>query len=318
VYKVGDTCTVNVTFSPRYAWLRTGAVVLLGESGDVIATGYLHGVGEGAQETFSPATQSLEHTIGGSYVNIAVDGGGNVYYTEEDNGVTASSYSIVKAPASDPTCSKPSDCTTIKPAGATFASSDPYLIAMAVDGAGNVYAADFYDGQVVKFPWTGSGYGAASSVVNGLSYPRALAVDGNGALYIAESNNNVVKVSWTGSGYGTQSTVASGVKTTSIAVDGEGNVIIADPSANSIMKAPWTGSGYGAKSTILSLPDPYYLVVDGAGSLYALTYSHTCVTSCLSNLVKVPWTGSGFGTPITLATSLNYSRVAIDGSGYTE
>lgn len=43
-YVAGDTCTVNVAFSPRFAGSRSGAVLIKTASGNIFATEYLYGV----------------------------------------------------------------------------------------------------------------------------------------------------------------------------------------------------------------------------------------------------------------------------------
>ncbi|MGA2962599.1 MAG: NHL repeat-containing protein, partial [Candidatus Korobacteraceae bacterium] len=48
-YNAGDTCTVDVTFTPSVAGLRNGAVLLEDLDGNTIATGYVHGIGSGPQ-----------------------------------------------------------------------------------------------------------------------------------------------------------------------------------------------------------------------------------------------------------------------------
>jgi len=55
IYTAGQTCTVNVTFTPRFAGTRNGAVVLNDTNGNVLATGYLQGSGVGPQIGFLSA-----------------------------------------------------------------------------------------------------------------------------------------------------------------------------------------------------------------------------------------------------------------------
>ena len=54
-YSVGQTCTMNVIFTPRFAGNRFGAVVLVDTSENTISTGYLQGTGVGPQILFQPA-----------------------------------------------------------------------------------------------------------------------------------------------------------------------------------------------------------------------------------------------------------------------
>src|SRR5271156_5983817 len=58
-YGTGDTCTVAVSFTPKFAGTRYGAAELLDGSGNVLATGYVQGTGVGPQVNFQPGTQSV-------------------------------------------------------------------------------------------------------------------------------------------------------------------------------------------------------------------------------------------------------------------
>ena len=44
-YSAGQTCTVNVSFSPKYAGVRMGAVTLANPSSNIFATTFLEGTG---------------------------------------------------------------------------------------------------------------------------------------------------------------------------------------------------------------------------------------------------------------------------------
>src|SRR5260370_508148 len=53
-YNPGDTCTLNVSFTPKFSGVRYGAATLSDSSGALIATAHLHGTGTRPQVTFSP------------------------------------------------------------------------------------------------------------------------------------------------------------------------------------------------------------------------------------------------------------------------
>src|ERR1019366_2986470 len=107
-------------------------------------------------------------------------------------------------------------------------------VGIAVDGSGNVLVVDANTNSVVKIPWTGTAYGAQTTVpTTGLSGPTGLALDGSGDVYVADTTNGrVIKVAWNGATYGAQTTVATGLDSDEgVAVDGSGNVKVdvADP-----------------------------------------------------------------------------------------
>ena len=113
---------------------------------------------------------------------------------------------------------------------------------VAVDGAGNIYFADYNYQKVLKVTPTG----AFSNYVSGLSgQPNALALDGAGNLFISLTNT-ILKVTPTG----VQSTVASGLVPApkGIAVDAFGDVFIANTNGNAVIKVAPTG----IESTVLS------------------------------------------------------------------
>ena len=95
---------------------------------------------------------------------------------------------------------------------------------VAVDGAGDVFIADFDNNRVVELP---AGGGAQTTVGTGLYEPTGVAVDGAGDLFIADDGDSrVVEVP---AGGGTQITVVTGLDLRpDVAVDGAGDVFIAD------------------------------------------------------------------------------------------
>ena len=74
IYNQGDTCSVAVQFTPRYAGLRMGAVQLKDAGGNVIATAHLRGLGVGPQIAF-PSNTTV-NPVGGGFNNPSWRGGG--------------------------------------------------------------------------------------------------------------------------------------------------------------------------------------------------------------------------------------------------
>ena len=307
-YNTGATCTVNVTFTPKFAGLRMGAVVLKDGSGNTIATAYIHGIGSGPQVAFGPGVQSAVGSGLTSPWGVAVDGSGNVYIADQMNN------RVLKAPASDPTCSTASDCTTV-------GSGLNYPTGVAVDGSGNVYIVDEYNHRVLKVPASDPTCSTASdctTVGSGLNYPTGVAVDGSGNVYIADDGHNrVLKVPASDLTCATASdcTPVGGVlhDPYGVAVDGSGNVYIADSGNSRVLKVPASDPTCATASDCTpvgsGLSYPTNVAVDGGGKVYIVDYHNRQV-------VKVPWTGSGYGTQSTVDSGLLHpTGVAVDSSG---
>jgi len=89
-YTAGQSCTVNVAFTPASAGQRNGAVVLYSASGAVLGTGYLSAIAQGAQITYSSISSA---GIGSGWNipdSVAVDGSGNAYVVDGQNNVWSS------------------------------------------------------------------------------------------------------------------------------------------------------------------------------------------------------------------------------------
>jgi sugar lactone lactonase YvrE len=310
-YTAGQSCTVDVSFKPKFAGTRYGAAELLDGSGNVLAIGYVQGTGVGPQVTFLPGTQSVVANAATNGLDtpqgIAVDGGGNIYIADSSNNqvlketLSAGSYnqSVV----------------------ANAANGLKYPVGVAVDASGNVYIADPENGSVLKETRSSGGYTqsvVANAANNGLSNPQGVAVDGGGNLYIADwSINQVLKETPSAGGY-TQSVVAGSATgglmwPTGVAVDGSGNVYIADWSINLVLKETFSAGSY-TQSIVASsgLNEPYGVAVDGSGNVYIADYGSNRV------LKETPWAGN-----YTESVVANYANngllypgwVALDGSG---
>jgi sugar lactone lactonase YvrE len=180
-------------------------------------------------------------------------------------------------------------------------------VAVALDGSGNLYIADFNNNRVrmVNSSGTistvagsgttgfgGDGNAAASASLNG---PTALAVDKNGAIYVSDFNNNRVRMFTPGgsintvagngiSGFGGDGAAAVNASLNGpfgLAVDGALNLYIADLDNSRIRVVAPGGvintvagnglavvSGDGGPASQATLAAPQSLVLDGSGSLY--------------------------------------------------
>ena len=133
---------------------------------------------------------------------VALDGAGNIYIADTNN------HRIRKVTIAT------GIITTVAGNGTQFFSGDggPAIAAgldspngVAVDGAGRVYIADTHnqrirliatDGTISTFSGTGAaGFGGdgASAASASLAHPTALALDAQGNIYIADSNNQRIR-----------------------------------------------------------------------------------------------------------------------------
>ena len=232
---------------------------------------------------------------------------------------------------------------------------------VAVDTSGNVYIADSGNncirlvtkktGIISTVAGTGlSGYSGdgGRAIAAKLSYPRGVAVDGSGNIYIADTYANRIRVVTKGNGIittvaGTGSIGSSGDggKATSatiynprtVAVDSSRNIYIADAANNRIRMVTrstgiirtlaGTGSagtgGDGGLATSAMLNYPYGVAVDTSGNVYiADTLCHRIrkVTKSTGNITTVAGTGSsgsGGDGGQAISAALNYPcDIAVD------
>lgn len=272
-YTSGQTCTVNVQFSPTASGTRTGALMLLDSAGNSLVTVNLHGMGIQPTVALDPGVATAMAASGlKSPSAAAVDGLGNTYIVDKGND------RIVKLSSTNVQ-------TTV---GSGFLSPT----GVAVDGAGNLYVSDTANDRVEKILANGS----QSTVLTGLNTPDGVAVDGLGNLYVADSGNNrVVKLSADGS---TQTTVGSGFsRPTGVTVDLKGNVVVADFGHSQIVSIAPDGS----QTTVASgLAGPTGVAVDARGNVY--------VAEINTNQVVMLTTD---GAQITTAGGLNFPFDAV-------
>ena len=224
----------------------------------------------------------------------------------------------------------------------TVGSGLSHPLGVAVDGAGDVFVADYYNHQVVEVP---AGGGPEIPVGSGLSGPAGVAVDGAGNVFIADYDSSlVVEVP---AGGGAQTTVGSGLANPNgVAVDGAGDVFIADLDNDRVVKIP---AGGGTQTTVGSgLNQPAGVALDGAGDVFIAEYGNGQVVEVsagggqttvntgsytLSSAVGVAVDAAGDlfiadyynyrvvevpagGAPTTVASGLNQpGGVALDGTG---
>jgi sugar lactone lactonase YvrE len=177
----------------------------------------------------------------------------------------------------------------------------------AVDGAGNLYIADWANNRIRKVTaatgmistvagnasWGYNGDNIAATSAT-LSSPVGVALDGSGNFYIADSSNNRIR----------KVTAATGVITTVAGTGAQG----------------YNGDNIAATSAQLS--SPYAVTVDGAGNVYIADASNgrirkvTAATGIISTVAgSGAWGYNGENIPATSAQFASPLGVAVDGSG---
>ena len=230
---------------------------------------------------------------------------------------------------------------------------------VVVDASGNLYIADTDNhrvrrvngatGVITTVAGTGtngfSGDGGPATSAS-LGFPRGVAVDASGNLFIADTSNHRIRrvdaatsvittVVGGGIGEGVPATSASLNSPLGVAVDASGNLFIADSGNHRVRRvdgatvviATVAGSGTsgfsgdGGPATSASLNSPQGVAVDGAGNLFIADFSNhriRRVDAATGVITTVAGTGvagfSGDGGPATSA-SLGFPRgVAVDAS----
>lgn len=306
-YVANATCTVVVTFSPKHAGTRSGAVVISDSStpANVIGTAYLTGIGVGAQIAFQPGTQTQVGSFYWPY-GVAVDADGNVFVADNNN-----SSVYMENLQSDGSYVE----TEI---GSGFYKPN----SVAVDGAGNVYVADF--GGVYMETLQSDGSYLQASLGSGWSRPAGIAVDGSGNVYVADLDAGVFKLALSNGSY-LQSSIGSGFALPKgVAVDRNGNVYVSDfgnlysykggSISGNVYKETLSDGLYTQSAIGSDWLTPYGIAVDGNGNIYVADNNN--YENSDSRVVKETLQSNGTYTQAAMVTSISDpTGVAVDGSG---
>jgi uncharacterized protein (TIGR03437 family) len=282
---------------------------------------------------------------------VASDAAGNLYFVDQN--------SVLRLDATTATL------TRVAGNGSTGFSGDngPAISAqlnfptgVAVDSAGNLYIADTGNFRIrrvsngVISTVAGSGVGGYSGD-NGpatgarLDYPRAVAVDSAGNLYIADTGNFCIRKVANGAiatvagnglqGYSGDNGPAVNAQLNSpygIAVDSAGNLYIADTENNRVRKVAngvittiagngtqgFAGDNGPATSALLTYPEG--IAVDSAANLYIADSGNSRVREVANGVITTVAGGaiagfSGDNGPATSALLTYPEGVAVDSAG---
>jgi len=234
--------------------------------------------------------------------------------------------------------------------GSTASFNNPYGIAL--DGSGNVYVADGPNDEIRKITPAGVVTTFAGSTVNGsadgtgsaasFTSPLGVAVDSNGNVYVADTDNNAIRkitpagvvTTFAGSrarghadGTGSAATFYS---PTGLAVDSNGNVYVADRDNHEIRKITPAGvvstlagsttqgnaNGTGSAASFYA---PFDLAVDSNGNVYVTDEGNNLIRKITPLGVVSTLAGSGandYADGTGSKASFNYpSGVAVDSNG---
>ncbi len=286
---------------------------------------------------------------------VAVDASGNLFIADTQNNrirrVTASG--IITTVAGRFGC-----CGSGGDGGPATAATLVFPAGVAVDGSGNFFIADSQSGIVREVSAGGtigtvagstyapSGGDDGPALNARLSAPNAVAVDGDGNVFVADYNNNRVRkitidgVISTVAGNGTaQQFSGDGGPATSaaiwgpdaVAVDGLGNLFISDSVNQRIRKVSTSGiittvagngnsgfAGDGGPATKAALWNPYGIAVDSSGNLFIADNANDRVRKVSANGIITTVAGGGNSSCCDggLATSVALGSpyaIAVDG-----
>jgi hypothetical protein len=297
---VGQTCTVDVNFTPQYPGPRYGAVVITDGSGNVLGTAYLQGTGTGPQVTFANTTQgnfapNSISTLGGSFsfsnpTGMTIDASGDVFIADMGN------HAVEKIPFTAGVYGAPITLAS------SFTFNSPYGV--AVDGAGNVFVSD-NGGQAMYEILAAGGYTTVNPLGNSTSNsnPKGIAVDGAGNVYVSGSNNAVYEILAAG-GYTTVNELGGGfLNPGGVAVDAAGDIFVADSNNSAIKEMPAGCASSACVTQLASIGYPAGLAIDGAGDLYVANGTEVLA-------------GGSYATSFSLPPSIsNATSVAVASNG---
>jgi streptogramin lyase len=272
-------------------------------------------------------------------MGLAVDGAGSVYVPDRNN------HTIRQVTPAGVVTTLAGLAGTVGSADGTGTAArfnNPY--GTAVDAAGSVYVADYYNHTIRKLMQVGTNWmvstlaGLAGSAGSAdgtggnarFAFPSGVAVDHAANVYVADNGNRTIrKVTPAGE----VTTLATGFNTPyGVAVDSAANVFVADAYNYTICKvtpagvvttlagltgSPGSDDGTGSAARF---NEPFNVAVDGAGNVYVADEANSTirkvtpsgVVTTLAGLAGSPGSDDGTGSAARFQTPLG---VAVDGAG---
>ncbi|HEY2582555.1 MAG TPA: IPT/TIG domain-containing protein [Mucilaginibacter sp.] len=228
------------------------------------------GTGQLGMADGASGSASFNHPAG-----MAIDGAGNIYVC--DNGGLLVRKITPAGVVSTLAGNSMNQAVNGTGSGAGFSRA----IALAADGAGNIFVADQGAGQIRKITPSGvvtSFYGGGS--------PYALTIDKTGNIFVADAqHNDIFKITAAGS----ESTFAGGGG------------------------APVDQDGTGIAASIVN---PYFITIDANGNLYVIDDGNV-IRKITPGAVVTTFTGHGSAAdgPIATSSLIGGDGITIDASG---
>jgi len=325
-YAAGTNCTVNVTFQPRLAGQRRGAVVLLDASGNMLGTEYVQGTGNGPQAMIltgaGVATGIPSESVDLIHYGLGVDANETIWQVIDGG---AEYWKLSNGTYTGP--QSPIIGGEIEGDGGET----------AFDGAGFVYFAVLggsYGRLVPSAPGggtNGSGYLLQPGCGDiGAFFPLSVATDGIGNGYVLAEDGEIGALSYsTGScstlnlPFGWTGTLGS-TTATSLTVDPSGDLIaslsnIAGSTCTSICLFEETNQQGNVVDTQLStqLSNPTSPVSDGIGNLFAVADADPQDPSNTARdvFLVTPWPGGPLQYRDFAVANNHTGPLVLDGNG---
>ncbi len=271
-------------------------------------------------------------------IGVAVDATGNVYVVDRGN------HKIRKISTSGLVSTFAGSGVIGASDGIGSEASFNLPFGITIDLVGNLFVADTFNNKIRKI----TSNGLVSTFAIGITYPRSVAVDAQGMVYVTDASNIIKKVSGAGvvssfAGNGVAGAI-DGVGTAAsfnvpigVAVDALGNLYVADRNNHKIRKitplgvvSTLAGSGVAGAidgvGTAASFNQPSGVAVDTSGNLYVadmlnhkirkITVTGYFIEAALPPGLSFNMTnGVISGTPTTAMTAAIYTITACNAFG---
>jgi sugar lactone lactonase YvrE len=281
---------VNFSF-PATPTNRLGAINILGQNVFIVQAGVsfqpayslgttrrLEGPASGNDSAFlavTPGFASWTNSANASWLHLNAanqngSGSGPIVFSFDANSGTTRSGTLTIAGQTVTVTQAASTYTQVEGVALLASNGLSSPSGVAVDGAGNVYIADYGNNAIKK--WTAANDTVTALVSSGLSSPYGLAVDGAGNVYFADNGNNAIK-EWTAANGHVVTLVSNGLNSPQcVALDSADNVYFTD-TGNSLVKELVVSNGSVITLVSSGLNQPNGVGVDAAGNVYIGDYN---------------------------------------------